>query len=140
MIVTQNEQKFRDYFSLVHREDNTQISLDDNGVVISERLAKLLDVKAGDSFTITDSNDKEHKVKVASITEMYTGHFMFMNDNYYETAFSDTYQANANLVSLKDSSLENDRASRNRHFRRSEASHRIAAERENRQLMQKLVV
>ncbi|MFR4430327.1 MAG: hypothetical protein ACLT4D_13650 [Blautia faecis] len=39
MIVTQNEQKFRDYFTLVHREDNTQISLDDNGVVISERLA-----------------------------------------------------------------------------------------------------
>lgn len=120
MIVTQNEQKFRDYFTLVHREDNTQIALDDNGVVISERLAKLLDVKAGDSFTITDSNDKEHKVKVASITEMYTGHFMFMNDNYYETAFSDTYQANANLVSLKDSSLENAQTQAS-HFMESDA-------------------
>lgn len=107
MIVTQDANEFRDYFSLVHRKDQTKINLGDDGVVISERLAKLLDVKVGDSFTITDSNDKEHTVKVADITEMYTGHFIFMNDSYYEKAFSETYQTNANLVSLNDRSVDN---------------------------------
>lgn len=43
-----------------------------------------------------------------------------MNDNYYETAFSDTYQANANLVSLKDSSLENAQTQAS-HFMESDA-------------------
>lgn len=107
MIVTQDANEFRDYFSLVHRKDKTKINLGDDGVVISERLAKLLDVKVGDSFTITDSDDKEHKIKVADITEMYTGHFIFMDDSYYEKAFSETYQTNANLVSLNDRSVDN---------------------------------
>lgn len=107
MIVTQDEEKFREYFTLTNRRDKKEIDLDNDGVVISERLAKLLDVKAGDRFTITDSNDKEHEVEVAAITEMYTGHFMFMTDSYYETAFSENYQANANLVSLNDRSTDN---------------------------------
>lgn len=107
MIVTEDEKQFREYFSLVHREDKTKIQLGDDGVVISERLAKLLDVEVGDSFTIKDSDDKEHKVKVADITEMYTGHFMFLSDSYYEKAFSENYQTNANLVSLNDRSTEN---------------------------------
>lgn len=107
MIVTQDEDKIQDYFSLVHREDKTKIHLGDDGVVISERLAKLLDVKVGDRFTVTDANDTKQEVKVAAITEMYTGHFMFMNDSYYETAFGENYQANANLVSLKNRSIDN---------------------------------
>ena len=32
---------------------------------------------------------------------------MFMTDSYYETAFSENYQANANLVSLNDRSTDN---------------------------------
>ena len=107
MIVTQDEEKFREYFTLTNRREKKEIDLDHDGVVISERLAKLLDVKVGDRFTITDSNDKEHEVEVVAITEMYTGHFMFMTDSYYETAFSENYQANANLVSLNDRSTDN---------------------------------
>ena len=64
------------------------------------RFAKLLNVEVGDSFTISDSNSREYKLKVADITEMYTGHYLFMNDSYYEKSFSKEYEPNANLIIL----------------------------------------
>lgn len=110
LIVTEDETKLEDYITLAHRKTQTKINLKESeGAVISERLAKLLDVEAGDSFTISDSNNQEHTVKVADITEMYTGHFIFMNDSYYEKSFSEEYQSNANLIILKDHSTENAR-------------------------------
>ncbi len=110
LIVTNNETKFDDYIALKHRNTQTKIDLKDtDGAVISERFAELLDVEIGDSFTISDSNNREYTLKVADITEMYTGHFIFMNDSYYETSFSKNYEPNANLIILKDQSTENAR-------------------------------
>ena len=62
-----------------------------------------------DSFTISNTNDQEHTVKVADITEMYTGHFMFMNHTCFEKSFSKKYKSNANLVILNDHSTKNAR-------------------------------
>lgn len=110
LIVTENENKLDDYITLQHRKTQEKINLESKeGVVISERFAKLLDVGIGDRFTISDSNNREYTLKVADITEMYTGHFIFMNDSYYEKSFSEEYKPNANLIILKDHSTENAR-------------------------------
>lgn len=110
LIVTDNESKFDEYICLKHRKSQTTIDLQrSDGAVISERLAKLLNVDIGDSFTISSANDQEHTVKVTDITEMYTGHFMFMNHTYYEKSFSKKYKPNANLVILNHHSTENAR-------------------------------
>lgn len=66
---------FDDYISLINRKTGENIDLTDDGVMVSERLATLLNVKVGTSFTYTDSNDKERNVKVSGIFEMYAGHF-----------------------------------------------------------------
>lgn len=110
LIVTKDEAEFDDYIALEHRKTQKKIDLKKkDGAVISERFAKLLDVEVGDSFTISDSNNREYKLKVADISEMYTGHFLFMNDSYYEKSFSKEYEPNANLIILKDKSTENAR-------------------------------
>ena len=110
LIVTNDEAKFDDYIALEYRKTQKKIDLKEKeGAVISERFAKLLNVEVGDSFTISDSNSREYKLKVADITEMYTGHYLFMNDSYYEKSFSKEYEPNANLIILKDKSKENAR-------------------------------
>lgn len=110
LIVTKDEAEFDDYIALEHRKTQKKIDLKEkDGAVISERFAKLLNVEVGDSFTISDSNNREYKLKVADITEMYTGHFLFMNDSNYEKSFSKEYEPNANLIILKDKSTENAR-------------------------------
>lgn len=107
LIVSDNEKEFNKYIGLQDRKSGEKIDLNDNGAVISERLAKLLNVSKGDMFTVTDSSEKEHTVVVEDITEMYTGHFIFMNDTYYEKSFKKDFESNANLVMLKNDSIKN---------------------------------
>lgn len=107
LIAPENSDALQKYITLVNRSSHIEIQLSDDGCVISERLAKLLNVGIGDTFEITDSENNIQTVKVSDITEMYTGHFIFMNSNYYKTVFYKDYNANANLVKLNDRSTDN---------------------------------
>lgn len=107
LIVPEDPQAFDDYISLINRKTDENINLTDDGVVVSERLATLLNVKIGDSFTYTDSSDKERTVKVSGICEMYAGHFIFMNKQEYKNIYNDEFETNAKLLILNDTSTEN---------------------------------
>lgn len=107
LIVPDNEDMLADYIKLCNRSSGKAIELSDDGGVISERLAKLIGVKVGDTFEFSDENKNVRTVKVSGITEMYTGHFIFMNRACYESSFSHKYASNANLVTLNDRSSDN---------------------------------
>lgn len=107
LIVPQNTEEFNKYISLMDRKSGQNIELADDGVVISERLSTLLNIKVGDSFTFIDSNDKERTVKVSGICEMYAGHFIFMNEQEYKNIYGKDLESNAKLLLFQDSSLEN---------------------------------
>lgn len=107
LIVPTGSDTFNEYIELNKRKTNEELTLKDDGAIISERLAKLLDVNEGDWVTVNDSDNNEITIKVTDITEMYMGHFIFMNANAYEEAFNQDYSANANLVTLTNSTGEN---------------------------------
>ncbi len=107
LIVPENTDEFDKYISVVNRKTGNNIELQNDGVVISERLSTLLGVKVGDSFEFTDSNSKKRTVKVSGICEMYAGHFIFMNEDEYKNIFDDDLKTNARLLIFKDSTLEN---------------------------------
>ena len=107
LLVTEDSHALQDYISFNDRSSGTPLALSDQGVILSERLATLLHAKKGTVITVTDSEDHERELVVADITEMYIGHFIFMNGAYYRTVFGERYHANANLVTLNDRSLEN---------------------------------
>lgn len=107
LIVPNEASALSDYIRLYNRSSGESIELSDEGCVITERLAKLLGVKIGDTFEINDDENNPQTVKVSAITEMYTKHFIFMNRNYYESAFSEGYNSNARFVTLKDRSSDN---------------------------------
>ena len=107
MIVSKNDKDFNKYISVNERKSQKALKFSNDGVIISERLSKLLDVKVGDYFTFNDSNDVERTAKVSGICEMYTGHFIFMNEQAYEKIYQEDYTSNAYLMKLKDSSIDN---------------------------------
>ena len=107
MICPEKIDDFSDYISLFNRKTKKHISLSDDGVVISERLANLLNVSTGDSITLNDSSGKSLNMKIADITEMYTGHFVFTNSEYYKKFSSQEFSTNAYLIKLCDSSSDN---------------------------------
>ena len=84
------------FIHLRHRTDDEPVTLSDDGVVLTEKLASLLDVQPGD--TITLDGDSRVEVRVADVTEHYIQHYVYMTDAYYETVFGTEPRQNLVLV------------------------------------------
>lgn len=104
LIVPDDPAELEDYIDLRERVGGEDVPLDAGSCVLSERLAQLLGVGAGDSFTVSDATGEERELTCTGVTEMYMGHFIFMGEDAYEEAFGETYAPNAALVTLADSS------------------------------------
>lgn len=107
LLSTDDAYNFNEYLTLRDRKTHQPQILVNNGAVISERLAEMLNVSVGDTFTVNDENGAQRTIKVAGISEMYIGHFIFMNAQCYEHVFGDQYSTNAYMVRLKDHSNAN---------------------------------
>ncbi len=107
LIVSDDSDRVNEFINLRERKSGKQINLTNDGAVISERLADITGIKVGDELIVQDQHNNDKKVKITEIAEMYAGHFMFMSDEYYEKAFGEKYEENAEIVSLTDDSLDN---------------------------------
>ena len=107
LIVPEDMDEFDKYISIIDRRSGETMKLEDGGVIISERLATLLNVKQGDGLTYIDSNDKVRETKISGICEMNAGHFIFMNQEEYKNIYGEELQSNAKLLLFKNSSTEN---------------------------------
>lgn len=108
-LVIQDKDKntLQNYIKLNDRKTGQKLELSDKGIIISEKLADLAGVSVGDYLTVQNSQDKDIKLKVAGISEMYMGHFIFMNETTYKNAFGEKVNQNANLLTLKNHSDKN---------------------------------
>lgn len=76
--VVSNEQDYKDFVTFRSRKDKSELELTDSGVIITEKLAKDLSVKAGDTILIQDDNNKQVSVNVTGVMEMYINNYIFM--------------------------------------------------------------
>lgn len=88
--VVNDTSAYMDYVTFRTRRSKKTIELDDSGVIISEKLAKDLNVKAGDNVLIHDEDNKQATVKVSGIMEMYINNYIFMTSEYYSQVFGYT--------------------------------------------------
>ena len=77
------------------------ISLNDEGVIVTEKFASLIHKKSGDTFEIT-LNDKTVKVKIAAVTEQYIQHYIYMSPKYYESVTGEKVTYNSAYGLLKN--------------------------------------
>ena len=88
--VVNDTSAYMDYVTFRTRRSKKTIELDDSGVIISEKLAKDLNVKAGDNVLIHDEDNKQATVKVSGVMEMYINNYIFMTSEYYSQVFGYT--------------------------------------------------
>ena len=82
-----------EYLQLQNLEGGT-ISFDDYGVIITEKMAKLLSVQKGDTLKVRSSDNELYVLKVSDICHNYVGNYIYMNSKYYEKIFNQsTYNA-----------------------------------------------
>lgn len=100
MYVPENTDDLNDYILLNDRENGTQYKLSNNGVIINEKLAKILNASVGDNIIVTDSDNNDHEVKVDNIVENYAGHYIYLSPAYYKEIFNNDPIYNAQLLKL----------------------------------------
>jgi Predicted permease. len=94
IMVPEDINRLKDFIVLKNRVNGDSLSLTDDGVVITEKLSKLLKIKTGDSIYIKDGDDREVKVKVSGITENYLLHYVYMSPALYKSLYGEDAKYN----------------------------------------------
>ena len=74
------------YIGLDNRKTKEKIELNDEGVVLTEKLANILETDVGGKIEITDG-DVKTSVKVIGITENYLYNYVYFTPNVYERIY-----------------------------------------------------
>ena len=100
LIVPEDVAKFPSFVHLKNRITGEELKLNNDGVIISEKLAELLGVGVGDTITIkTGENDSAPKsVPVSGITENYVLHYVYMSPEFYEKTYNVSVPFNSMYV------------------------------------------
>ncbi len=56
---------------------------------MTEKIAKELEVQAGDMITIRDEEKGDLKVKIKAVCENYMGHYLYMTADAYEAVYNE---------------------------------------------------
>ena len=76
------------YFNLKDLDGNS-LELNDEGAIITEKIAKILNVNIGDTITLRDNNNEIYVIKISGISKNYINNYVYMNTNYYNLVFGD---------------------------------------------------
>ncbi|QSX09381.1 FtsX-like permease family protein [Alkalibacter rhizosphaerae] len=75
---------FPRFFDLHQRIGKEPYVLGTDGAVITEKLAKLLDIEEGDVLEYRDTDNRVYQFTVAGLAENYLGHNIFMSPEYFD--------------------------------------------------------
>ncbi|WP_308610204.1 FtsX-like permease family protein [uncultured Granulicatella sp.] len=101
-VLVGEETNLSPYLHLNDAKTKKAVTLPEGGVLISEKLAKLLNVKTGDTFTLPNKDGEDVTLTVGGIVEMYAGHFVIMTPEVYAKFYGVAPQNNAIFVQFKD--------------------------------------
>ena len=101
-VLVGKEASISPYLHLNDAKSKKAVTLPAEGVLISEKLAKLLNVKVGDTFTLPNKDGVDVTLTVGGVVEMYAGHFVVMTPEVYAKAYGVVPQDNAIFVQFKD--------------------------------------
>ncbi|MEG2351366.1 MAG: FtsX-like permease family protein [Bacilli bacterium] len=106
LIASDDPKSFKSVILLEQEKNKKELSLKDNDVYITSKLADLLGVKKGSEVYLTDSKNKKIKFYVTDIVSNHTYHYVYMNKKTYEK-FNQEYFNNVLLIKNKNDINEN---------------------------------
>ena len=107
IIVVENTEDFKNIANLRDIDSGNIIDLSNEGVLISDKLASLLEIEKGGNITLTDSDNNEFEYKVLGIVENYIGHYVYINKDLYESKEND-FNINTLFIKYKEGNNDNE--------------------------------
>ncbi len=106
IVVPNDNQEIDKVIKLRDVKTEEPFTLSEEGIIITDKLAELIDAKVGDMITVTTADDIEKEIKVVGITENYISHYVYMSKALYQQVFGEEYSTNVLLV--QDNNLNED--------------------------------
>lgn len=103
LIVPQDTAKLNEYVHLrTARFPHEDLSLTDDGILITQKFAETLGVSAGDMISIKEDETAEPvgDVRVAGVVENYLNNYIYMTPNIYKALYGETASLNAALIKM----------------------------------------
>ena len=107
IIVVEITEDFKNIANLRDIDSGNIIDLSNEGVLISDKLASLLEIEKGENITLTDSDNNEFEYKVLGIVENYIGHYVYINKDLYESKEND-FNINTLFIKYKEGNNDNE--------------------------------
>lgn len=106
LMVPEDVNQFADFADLHERVGRKPTPLGEDGVVLTEKLAKTLGVEAGDTITLKNGDDITGTFTVSGVCEHYVSNYVYMSASTYAEGFGEEVTYNAVLSKLTDDSQE----------------------------------
>lgn len=106
IIVPNNNSDFNTLINLTDVKSKNNLSLPEDGVLLTDKAAQLLGIEAGDTITLKDTDENETNVKVTNIVENYVYHYIYMSKSMYENLYGKSFDSN--VILTKDFNLDNE--------------------------------
>ena len=106
IVVPENLEKMDKFIHLQDRKTQNPIELNNKGIVLTEKIARDLGVKAGDEIELINSDDKKAKIKVSHITENYISHYAYISPENYIKLFEKDLDFNRLIGILNNPSVK----------------------------------
>ena len=107
LFTVSDQEQFSRFVHLRHRLDGDGVSLSQEGAVITEKLADMLDVGVGDTITLVDGDNRRAEVTITDLTENYVFHYLYITEECYESLFGHASEINSLMVTYTDDTEEN---------------------------------
>ena len=109
--VPEDTNKLGDFITLNDRKTGEEYKISNDGVIITEKLAKLLGASTGDVITLKDDSNNTYEIKIDKVAENYVKHFIYMSKEYYEKVFGKEPIYNTQLLNIDKDNADEDEIS-----------------------------
>ena len=107
MIVPKTPENMGDYIDLVSAENGSNLEVKSGSVIITQKLAKLLDLKTGETITIKLSGHEEKEFKIGGVSKNYALHYIYITPDDFESVYGEKPVYNLSFIDLKKDTDEN---------------------------------
>lgn len=74
------------------------LQMKDNDIYLTDKVAQLLGVQAGDKITLRNNDNEEYEAEITQVVENYVQHYIYMSKTTYENLTGKTYKTNVLLT------------------------------------------
>lgn len=94
--------KMKEFQVFRNRITKNEFQLEKNSVILTEKVAQLLDVKKGDQITFDDQDGKKTELQITDICENYMEHYLYISPETYRKIYGEEMESNTVYFKMKD--------------------------------------